>query len=98
MPRTRHDLPQEWRPWDEEDAGRPVGRPREGRSPAWLLSAVTVIVLAGGYGWLGAVVAGTAGAGVGGLLGLAVSGLLHLLVHRAVSGPPTTRPSPTPKD
>ncbi|MEU7208907.1 hypothetical protein AB0B06_10920 [Streptomyces sp. NPDC044989] len=98
MTRARHDLSQEWCPWDEEDGRRPAGRLREGRSPAWLLSAVTVTVLAGGYGWLGTVVAGMAGAGVGGLVGLAVSGLLHLLVHRAVSGPPTTRPSPAPKD
>ncbi|MET7320253.1 hypothetical protein [Streptomyces sp. NPDC005549] len=77
---------------------RPAGHPREGRSPAWLLSAVTVTALAGGYGWLGTVVAGMAGAGVGGLVGLAVSGLIHLLVHRAVSGPSTTRQAPASED
>ncbi len=98
MTRVRHDLPQEWLPWDEEDGRGPAGRLREGRNPAWLLSAVTVTVLAGGYGWLGSVMAGLAGAGVGGLVGLAVSGLLHVLVHRAVYGPTSTRPSPAPKD
>ncbi|MFJ4626854.1 hypothetical protein [Streptomyces sp. NPDC088847] len=58
-----------------------------------MLPAVTVAVLAGGYGWLGDRVAGTSGAVVGCLVGLAVSGLLHLLVERAVSGRPPSPPS-----
>ncbi|GGV83598.1 hypothetical protein GCM10010512_29220 [Streptomyces thermoviolaceus subsp. thermoviolaceus] len=61
-----------------------------GASP---LTAATLAVLAGGYGWLGFVVGGAPGALAGAAAGLALSGLLYLLVERAVSGPrPVHRP------
>ncbi|MFD3373832.1 MULTISPECIES: hypothetical protein [unclassified Streptomyces] len=54
------------------------------------MGAATLMVLAGGYAWLGSVVAGLPGALLGCAAGLLLSGLLHLLVESAVSGP---RPS-----
>ncbi|MEU0781266.1 hypothetical protein ABZ341_06725 [Streptomyces sp. NPDC006173] len=91
-------------PWDEPPGRRTVGH-RSGSGSGWPVPAATVAVLAGGYGWLGSVIAGTAGAAIGCLLGLLVNGLLHLLVGRATSGlppsrlppscPPTSGPVPT---
>ncbi|MET7386293.1 hypothetical protein ACFYPT_13070 [Streptomyces sp. NPDC005529] len=86
-------------PWDEPP-GRRTARHRVGTGFARPVPAATVAVLAGGYGWLGSVIAGTAGAAIGCLLGLLVNGLLHLLVGRAMSlsppsGPPPSGPTPT---
>ncbi|WP_328935033.1 MULTISPECIES: hypothetical protein [unclassified Streptomyces] len=89
MPRIRRNGPHAVWPWDQE-SGR--GRTGSGGS-AWLLPAATLAVLAGGYGWLGEVIAGMVGAVVGFLFGLVVSGLLYLLVERAVSGRPPSPPS-----
>ncbi|RZB14384.1 hypothetical protein StrepF001_38520 [Streptomyces sp. F001] len=59
---------------------------------SWPLTAATLSVLAGGYGWLGSVVVGGgSGAVVGCAAGLALSGLLYLLVETAVSGPCAAR-------
>lgn len=77
-------------PWDEQP-GRRTTRYRSGTGIAWPVPAATVAVLAGGYGWLGAVIADTAGAVIGGLLGQLVDGLLLLLVGRVTSGPRTSR-------
>ncbi|MEV5788575.1 MULTISPECIES: hypothetical protein [unclassified Streptomyces] len=77
-------------PWDEQP-GRRTTRYRSGTGIAWPVPAATVAVLAGGYGWLGAVIADTTGAVIGGLLGLLVNGLLLLLVGRVTSGPRTSR-------
>lgn len=81
-------------PWDEPP-GRRTARHRGGTGSAWPVPAATVAVLAGGYGWLGSVIAGTAGAAIGCLLGLLVNGLLHLLVGRAMSVPPPSVPPPS---
>lgn len=89
MSHTRRNGPHVTWPWDEQP-----GRGRTGSGgPAWLLPAATMAVLAGGYGWLGEVIAGTVGAVVGCLAGLVVSGLLYLFVERAVSGRPPSPPS-----
>ncbi|WP_158697332.1 hypothetical protein [Streptomyces hokutonensis] len=89
MARTRRNGPHAVWPWDQQ--------PSRGRTAsdgsAWLLPATTVAVLAGGYGWLGEVIAGIVGAVIGCLFGLVVSGLLYLLVERAVSGRPPSPPS-----
>lgn len=89
MPRTQRNGPHaEW-PWDRQpDGGRSASV-----GSAWLLPAATVAVLAGGYGWLGEMIGGTAGAVVGCLVGLVISGLLYLLVERAVCGRPPSPPS-----
>ncbi|MEU8790938.1 hypothetical protein [Streptomyces sp. NPDC048643] len=86
-------------PWDEPP-GRRTARHRRGTGFGWPVPAATVALLAGGYGWLGAVIAGTAGTAIGCLLGLVVNGLLQLLVGRAISGsampgPPMSGPAPT---
>ncbi|MFH0515654.1 hypothetical protein ACHBTE_00540 [Streptomyces sp. M41] len=58
---------------------------------SWPLTAATLLVLAGGYGWLGSFVAGRYGALVGSACGLALSGLLYALVEMAISGPRAMR-------
>lgn len=80
-----------WEPEASRTTGTVSARIRIGG--AWPLTAATLAVLAGGYGWLGSVVGGAPGALVGAAAGLTLSGLLYLLVGRAVSGPsPLNRP------
>ncbi|MDX3746435.1 hypothetical protein [Streptomyces sp. AK08-02] len=93
MARTRWNGSHAVWPWDERPA-RQAGYGRRECGLAWLLPVATVAVLAGGYGWLGEVVAGTIGAVIGCLAGLVACGLLYLMVNRAVSGRPPTGPSP----
>ncbi|UXX91359.1 hypothetical protein N7U49_01490 [Streptomyces sp. AD2-2] len=82
--------------WPWEPAATERRGPRTARrllSEAWSLSVLTTGLLAGGYAWLGFLVAGTAGALFGAVAGLSTSALLHLLVNRAVSGPRGRRPA-----
>ncbi|MEU3344935.1 hypothetical protein ABZ723_08015 [Streptomyces sp. NPDC006700] len=63
----------------------------------WSLSALTTVMLAGGYAWLGSLVGGVPGALAGAAAGLVTSGGLYLAVNRAVSGPRRHRPLPAPR-
>ncbi|WP_405818631.1 hypothetical protein OG241_26830 [Streptomyces sp. NBC_01390] len=97
MARTRRNRSHAVWPWDAQPS-RSAGYGRRQRGLTWMLPAATVAVFAGGYGWLGEVVAGTGGAVIGCLVGLAACGLLYLLVDRAVSGRPPAGSSPPSRD
>ncbi|MFD3307291.1 hypothetical protein [Streptomyces sp. NPDC058694] len=84
---SKAGIPRSW-PWEQDAVRAEHRRPRI--DGAWPLGAATLMVLAGGYAWLGSVVVGLPGALLGCAAGLLLSGLLHLLVESAVSGP---RPS-----
>ncbi|MFJ3759288.1 hypothetical protein [Streptomyces sp. NPDC090080] len=74
-------------PWE-----RPVARTgvltavRELLGRVWSLATLTLVVVAGGYAWLGLLVGGISGALAGAVFGLATAGVLHVLADRAVSG------------
>ncbi|MFG2466200.1 hypothetical protein ACGFXB_12225 [Streptomyces canus] len=72
-------------PWEERPRRR-AGFIARAVGLAWPLPLATVMLLAAGYAWIGAVAGGAVGAVVGGLAGLLLSGLLYLVVERAVSG------------
>ncbi|MEU3843789.1 hypothetical protein AB0E88_27600 [Streptomyces sp. NPDC028635] len=90
MTRLRHNVHDgshtAW-PWDPEPRTIRRGWARI-NGGAWPLLAVTVAVLAAGYGWLGSVVDGVFGAAVGCAAGLVLCVLLYLLAESAVSGKP----------
>ncbi|MFF3851266.1 hypothetical protein [Streptomyces sp. NPDC002328] len=74
-------------PWEQSVTGaRRLRAARRRLSEAWSLSAVTTVLLAVGYGWLGSVAGGRSGALLGAVVGLALSALLRAVVDRAVSG------------
>ncbi|NNN31105.1 hypothetical protein HLK59_12115 [Streptomyces sp. S3(2020)] len=82
-------------PWE-----RPVARTHgwaavgEHLGRVWSLSALTVVVLVGGYSWLGLFLGRWPGALIGAAVGMVVCGGLHLAVNRAVSGPSDRRAVP----
>ncbi|GAA2485499.1 hypothetical protein GCM10023100_05920 [Actinocorallia cavernae] len=69
-------------PWEEPVARTSVRTAVDALlSRVWSLAALTMVVPAGGYAWLGFFAAGVSGALVG-----AVVGLLHVVADLAVSG------------